>query len=394
MSTYQDLKDRAQNMALVEDDTLAGIFVNDVYRDLVVQGQLRCTSVEVPIAQTENLYTLTDDFGVTDLGMLQYFIYTAAGQTEGYILDQTDLETVLQLSSTLPTGYVRKYAFQGLENVYLWPYPQNGTRYAGTNLLVHDNTLTSTFTGLAQNAVVVTNVTSWGPNTYQLTTATNHGFTAGDTVFIGIPHNYSGHQLTDQSQGYSAADGNLNITGLNTFRVDRAGVVSTGAVTSGGATNAPAKVSIYGTGQPGFTTNLVVLSGGLSYGYTPLANALSYGTDGVWAYLLGGDTLTLYYAQEPTELALAADEPTFVPTQWQHLISIGAAARLTDAVGEDIALASALQTKYDALYSVFVKWVKNRQGRGTQIMASGYSRAVGWPPHDRSAYYSPNVSNY
>jgi len=55
VSTYSDLKDRAQNMALVEDDTLAGIFVNDVYRDLVVQGQLRCSSVQVPIAQTENM---------------------------------------------------------------------------------------------------------------------------------------------------------------------------------------------------------------------------------------------------------------------------------------------------------------------------------------------------
>lgn len=390
MSTYQDLKDRAQNMALVEDDTLAGIFVNDVYRDLVVQGQLRCSNTIVPIASTANLYTIDDDFGITDFGMLQYMLYTASGQTEGYILDQTDMETVLQLSSTLPTGYVRKYAFQGLDNVYLWPYPQNGTRYAGTNLVIHTNTFTSTVTGLAQNAVVVTNVTSIGGNVYELTTSTAHGFTASSTVYIGIPHNYAGHQLTTLN-GYNAATGGLNITSPTTFCVTKTGAVTTGAVTSGGATASPYSLMVAGTGHAPFTTNVVTISGGLSYGYTPIQNG-THGTNGVWFYLVG-DTLTIYYAQEPTELAAAADEPTFVPTQWQHLISIGAAARLTDAVGEDIALATALQNKYDALYMAFVKWVKNRQGRGTQIMGSGYSRSVGWPPHDRSAYYSPNVSN-
>jgi hypothetical protein len=165
--------------------------------------------------------------------MVQYMLYKASGQNEGYILDQSDLETVLQLSNTNPTGYVRKYAFQGLDRIYLWPSPQSSS-----------------------------------------------------------------------------------------------------------------------------------------------------------------DSLIIYYAQTPTALSAAGDVPSSVPTQWQHLISIGAAARLTDAVGEDIGLATALQSKYDILYASFIKWVKNRQGRGTQIMSSGYSRAIGWPPHDRSAYYSPNSRGY
>lgn len=230
---YLDLKDRAQNMALVEDDTLAGVFVNDVYTDLVVQGQLKCTSSVETLSSTQNVYNVVSDWGITDLGMIQYLVYKAVGMTQGYILDQTDLETVLQLNSTVPTGYVRKYAFQGLNSIYVWPYPQNN-----------------------------------------------------------------------------------------------------------------------------------------------------------------GDTITVYYAQTPTALTINTDLPVSVPTQWQHLISIGAAARLTDAVGEDVALATALQEKYETLYASFVKWVKGRQGRGTQIMGSGYSRTVGWPPHDRSAYYSPDVSNY
>ena len=232
MSTYADLKDRAKNMALVEDDTLAGIFVNDVYRDLVVQAQLKCTSTTETLTQGQNLYTFSG-FGITDLGMIQYVMYRASGQTDGYILDQSDLETVLQLSSTNPTGYLRKYALQGLDNLYVWPASQQT-----------------------------------------------------------------------------------------------------------------------------------------------------------------GDVLIIYYAQEPAALALANDVPSSVPTQWQHLISIGAAARLTDAVGEDITLATALQNKYDLLYASFVKWVKGRQGRGTQMMSSGYARSVAMPPHDRSAYYSHYSPGY
>lgn len=232
MSTFLDLKDRAQNMALVEDDTLAGIFVNDVYRDLVVQAQLKCTSVTKTLTQGVNLYTFTG-FSITDMGMIQYVMYRASGQTDGYILDQSDLETVLQLSSTNPTGYIRKYALQGLDNIYVWPASQQT-----------------------------------------------------------------------------------------------------------------------------------------------------------------GDVLIIYYAQEPTALVSSGDIPSSVPTQWQHLISVGASARLTDAVGEDIALATALQNKYDLMYLSFVKWVKGRQGRGTQMMSSGYARSIAQPPHDRSAYYSNYSTNY
>jgi hypothetical protein len=226
MSTFADLKARAKNMSLVEDDDLAGIFVNDVYRDLVVQAQLKCTSSTESLTQGQNLYTFSG-FGITDLGMIQYIMYRAVGQTDGYILDPSDLETVLQLSSTNPTGYIRKYALQGLDNLYLWPASQQT-----------------------------------------------------------------------------------------------------------------------------------------------------------------GDALIIYYAQNPTVLTTALQEPDSVPTQWQHLISIGAASRMTDAVGEDITLASALQNKYEIMYSAFVKWVKGRQGRGTQMMSSGYARSIAMPPHDRSAYYS------
>lgn len=231
MATFSDLKTRAQNMALTEDDVTAGILVNDVYRDLVVQAQLKCTSTTETLTQGQNLYTFSG-FGITDLGMIQYVMYRAAGQTDGYILDPSDLETVLQLSSTNPTGYLRKYALQGLDNLYVWPASQQT-----------------------------------------------------------------------------------------------------------------------------------------------------------------GDVLIIYYAQTPTDMSLSTDTPSAVPSQWQHMISVGAASRLADAVGEDVQLAQALQNRYELMYASFTKWVKGRQGRGTQMMSSGYARSVGMPPHDRSAYYS-NTGNY
>lgn len=386
MTTYADLKDRAQNMSLVEDDTLAGIFVNDVYRDLVVQGQLRCTNLTVPIASNENMYTISDDFGIQDFGMLQYFVYRAAGQTQGYILDQTDIETALQLNSTIPTGYVRKYAFQGLDNVYLWPYPQSGTRYAGTNLYLHDNTVRFDVTGLGANAVEIITVTNIGPNLYTIDTSGPHGFTTGDNVYIAIAHNDPGHQMT------AATPYSITVTTPAQFEITYTGPTSTGA-TTGAASKTVYQGQLWGLGEPGFDVALLVLPSGVAYSYTDHAHVHNT-TNDFWFYLTGSDVLIVYYAQTPEELANAADEPSLVPTQWQYLIGIGAAARMTDAVGEDITLATALQNKYDALYFTFVKWVRNRQGRGTQIMASGYSRAVGWPPHDRSAYYSSDSYNY
>lgn len=386
MTTFLDLKDRAQNMSLVEDDTLAGIFVNDVYRDLVVQGQLRCTNITVPISSTANMYTISDDFGIDDFGMLQYFVYRAAGQTQGYILDQTDIETALQLNSTIPTGYVRKYAFQGLDNVYLWPYPQNGTRFAGTNLYIHDNTARFDITGIGSNAVEIVLVTNVGPNLYAIDTSGPHGFASGDNVYIGIAHNDPGHQMT------AAAPYTITVTAPNQFEITYTGPTSTGA-TAGAAGTTVYEGSLWGLGEPGFGVALLVLPSGVAYSYTDHAHNHNV-TNDFWFYLNGSDVLIAYYAQTPPELVADLDEPTFVPTQWQHLISIGASARMTDAVGEDINLATNLQNKYEALYSTFVKWVRNRQGRGTQIMASGYSRAVGWPPHDRSAYYSSDSYGY
>ena len=227
MATFLQLYTRAKNMAVTSDSTEAKAFVNDVYRDLVVDSQSLCTNVSPTLTTGVNTYTFSTSFSIADLGMVQYLLYKAVGESQGYVLEPASLEEVLQLSATNPTGYVRKYALQGLDRVYLWPSPA--------------------------------------------------------------------------------------------------------------------------------TT---------------------------------GDVLQIFYAQTPVVLTADGDLPSSIPSQWHHLISLGAAARLSDAIGEDVQLGMALQAKYDVAYLKYVAWVKNRQGRGTQRMPSGYVRSVGFPLHDRSAYYS------
>lgn len=227
MTDFEDLKETAMNMALTEEDSLAGMYVNQVYTDLVVQSQALCTSATKSLVQGQQSYSITSNWAFTDLGQIQHLLYKAAGQTQGYVLEPASLEEVLQLSATNPTGYVRKYALQGLDRVWVWPAPQSS-----------------------------------------------------------------------------------------------------------------------------------------------------------------GDVMIVYYAQNPTPLALPGDVPTAIPSQWHHMIALGAAARLVDGVGEDLNLAAGLQAKYDVMFNAFVAWTLKRRGRGTQKMGHGYVRGVGFPTHDRSAYYS------
>lgn len=229
MATFVQLKTRAKQMAVTSDDTEAGLIVNDVYRDVVVQSQTLCDTTTINLTGGANVTTLN----ISDLGMIQYITYRALGQTQSYIIEPSSIEEVIQLAAVNPSGVVRKYALQGLFDLYLWPTPQ--------------------------------------------------------------------------------------------------------------------------------TT---------------------------------GDELTIYYAATPKTLVNSAPgpgeetTPSAIPAQWHHLLSVGAAARLADAVGEDLELGIALQAKYDQIFSRFTGWLNMRHGRGTQRMSSGYVRNVGLPPHDRSTYFS------
>ena len=227
MATFAQLKTRAQNLALNDDDTEAGLHVNDAYTDIVVGAQLKVTMSSESLIQGQSVYDISSDWGLTDFGALQYLEYLALGSTYSYILEPITADELLALNATNPIGATRQYAFLGLDTIRLWPTPQ--------------------------------------------------------------------------------------------------------------------------------TT---------------------------------GDTLKVYYSQTPTTLVNSSDVPTDIPSQWHWLITIGAAARLADAVGEDQNLSNSLEAKFVAGMDRFQKWLGRRQGRTAKRIQTGYLRNPRRPFHDPSTYYS------
>jgi hypothetical protein len=100
------------------------------------------------------------------------------------------------------------------------------------------------------------------------------------------------------------------------------------------------------------------------------------------------DTLRIYYTQTPATLVYDTDVPPDIPSQWHWLITIGAAARLADAVGEDQNLSAALDAKYIAGMDRFQKFLTRRSGRSARRIQTGYLRSPRRPFHDNSTYYS------
>ena len=227
MATFDQLKTRAENLALAEDDTEAGLAVNDAVTDIVVTCQLKVGTATGTLPSGQRVYTMSGDFGITDFGALQYMEYLALGSTQSYILEPISADEIIALNATNPIGATRQYAFLGLDTIRTWPEPQ--------------------------------------------------------------------------------------------------------------------------------TT---------------------------------GDTMTIYYAKTPTELTTGTQVPTDIPSQWHWLISIGAGARLADAVGEDQNLSNALDAKFQVGMDKFQKFLTRRGGRTARRIQSGYLRTPRRPFHDNSTYYS------
>lgn len=227
MATFAQLKTRAQNLALADDDTEAGLAVNDALTDIVVSCQLKVGTATGTLTSGQSVYTMSGDFAITDFGALQYMEYLALGSTQSYILEPISADEIIALNATNPIGATRQYAFLGLDTIRVWPEPQ--------------------------------------------------------------------------------------------------------------------------------TT---------------------------------GDTMTIYYAKTPTELTTSGQIPTDIPSQWHWLISIGAGARLADAVGEDQNLSNALDAKFVVGMDKFQKFLTRRGGRTARRIQSGYLRTPRRPFHDNSTYYS------
>lgn len=123
MATFAQLKVRAQNMAMSDDDTEAGYAVNDALTDIVVGAQLKVATVSKALTSGVSVYTMSG-LGVTDFGALQYMEYLALGSTQSYILEPITADEIIALNATNPLGATRQYAFLGLDTIRLWPEPQ------------------------------------------------------------------------------------------------------------------------------------------------------------------------------------------------------------------------------------------------------------------------------
>lgn len=124
MATFAQLKTRAQNLALNDNDTEAGLHVNDALDDIVVGAQLKVTQVSKTLTQGQSVYDISSDWAISDFGALQYLEYLALGSTYSYILEPISADELLALNATNPIGATRQYAFLGLDTIRLWPTPQ------------------------------------------------------------------------------------------------------------------------------------------------------------------------------------------------------------------------------------------------------------------------------
>lgn len=124
MATFSQLKTRAKNLALADDDTEAGLAVNDALTDIVVSCQLKVGTATGTLTSGQSVYTMSGDFGITDFGALQYMEYLALGSTQSYILEPISADEIIALNATNPIGATRQYAFLGLDTIRTWPEPQ------------------------------------------------------------------------------------------------------------------------------------------------------------------------------------------------------------------------------------------------------------------------------
>ena len=124
MATYAQLKTRTKNLALADDDTEAGLAVNDALTDIVVTCQLKVGTATGTLTSGQSVYTMSGDFAIADFGALQYMEYLALGSTQSYILEPISADGIIALNATNPIGATRQYAFLGLDTIRTWPEPQ------------------------------------------------------------------------------------------------------------------------------------------------------------------------------------------------------------------------------------------------------------------------------
>ena len=120
MATYLQLKTRVQQMAMEADSTEAGAFVNDVYKEIVINTQANPESTPYSLTSGQTSIPVN----TTDTLVVMYILYTTSGDTLNQVLEPTTFEEILTLNAVQPTGFIRKYAILGTgQNTTIKLYP-------------------------------------------------------------------------------------------------------------------------------------------------------------------------------------------------------------------------------------------------------------------------------
>jgi hypothetical protein len=110
------------------DTTESGLFINDVYRDVVREVRAKVTKVTKTLTAGTATYTISGTFAISDLLSISYIEYNTSGGTDSYPVVPTSFEEILGLRSlNQTTGPTRLYALRDLDTIELYPAAQSST---------------------------------------------------------------------------------------------------------------------------------------------------------------------------------------------------------------------------------------------------------------------------
>jgi hypothetical protein len=122
VSTFAELKADAKKYALSSNDTDAGRFVNDVYRELAYLGSQSITRSNFTMTAAASSYDVTAaPFSISNLLALREVMFGSASNTTWQLpIPEESMATILNRLSYTPSGGIpQAYAFDGDRTLYL-----------------------------------------------------------------------------------------------------------------------------------------------------------------------------------------------------------------------------------------------------------------------------------
>ena len=125
IAQFSDIYNRVLRYSDTSDSVTAKALVNDIYRDIVRETEIKAAKVSKSLTAGTVFYTISVTFAISDLLSIKYIEYSASGSTDSYPVVPTSLEEILALrNQSTPSGVVRLYAMRDYDTLELYPAPQ------------------------------------------------------------------------------------------------------------------------------------------------------------------------------------------------------------------------------------------------------------------------------